>query len=51
MWNPLPAEGKIGRTPLPEWIANESLRILLALARTGAARHPVGRTRWNFPTW
>ncbi|MEH0420049.1 ISL3 family transposase [Streptomyces sp. B21-083] len=51
MWNPLLAEGKIGRTLLTAWIAKESLRNLLALARTGADRHQVGHARWKFLTW
>ncbi len=51
MWNPLLDEGKIGQTLLTAWIAKESLRSLLALARTGADRHQVGHARWKFLTW
>lgn len=51
MWNPLLAEGTAGQTLLTAWIAKESLRNLLALARTGADRHQVGHTRWKFLTW
>ncbi|MFE4424862.1 transposase [Streptomyces sp. NPDC056817] len=51
MWNPLLAEGKIGRILLTAWIAKESLRNLLALARTGADRHRIGHARWKFLTW
>ena len=51
MWNPLLDEGKIGQTLLTAWIAKESLRNLLALARTGADRHQVGHARWKFLTW
>ncbi|MGC9539256.1 ISL3 family transposase [Streptomyces sp. UG1] len=50
MWNPLLAEGKIGRILLTAWIAKESLRNLLALARTGADRHRIGHARWRFLT-
>ena len=42
MWNPLLDEGKTGQTLLTAWIAKESLRTLLALARTGADRHRIG---------
>jgi transposase len=51
MWNPLLAEGRVGQTLLTAWIAKESLRNLLALARTGASRHQVGHARWKFLTW
>ncbi|MGJ5798190.1 ISL3 family transposase [Streptomyces europaeiscabiei] len=51
MWNPLLDEGQIGQTLLIAWIAKESLRNLLALARTGADRHQVGHARWKFLTW
>ncbi|MER5914250.1 ISL3 family transposase [Streptomyces sp. NPDC001982] len=51
MWNPLLGEGKIGQTLLTAWIAKESLRNLLALARTGADRHQLGYARWKFLTW
>jgi len=51
MWNTLLGEGKIGQTLLTAWIAKENLRILLALARTGADRHQVGHARWKFLTW
>ncbi|MDT0467181.1 transposase, partial [Streptomyces gibsoniae] len=51
MWNPLLDEGQIGQTLLTAWIAKESLRNLLALARTGADRHHVGHARWKFLTW
>ncbi|MGW0703820.1 ISL3 family transposase [Streptomyces sp. NPDC002867] len=51
MWNPLLGEGQIGQTLLTAWIAKESLRNLLALARTGADRHQVGHARWKFLTW
>ncbi|MEU2159332.1 ISL3 family transposase [Streptomyces sp. NPDC019396] len=51
MWNPLLDEGQIGQTLLTAWIAKESLRNLLALARTGAARHQVGHARRKFLTW
>jgi transposase len=51
MWNPLPDEGKIGQTLLTAWIAKESLRTLLALARTNADRNQVGHARWKFLTW
>jgi len=51
MWNPLPDEGKTGQTLLTAWIAKESLRTLLALARTGADRHPIGQARYKFLTW
>ncbi|WP_327726159.1 hypothetical protein [Streptomyces europaeiscabiei] len=45
MWNPLLGEGKIGQTLLPAWIPKESLRNLLALARTGTDRHQLGHAR------
>jgi len=51
MWNPLLDEGQIGQTLLTAWIAKESLRNLLALARTGPSRHRVGLARWKFLTW
>ena len=51
MWNPLLDEGKIGQILLTAWIAKESLRTLLALARTGADRHRIGHARWRFLTW
>ncbi|EST21525.1 hypothetical protein N566_27430 [Streptomycetaceae bacterium MP113-05] len=51
MWNPLLSEGRIGQTLLTAWIAKENLRNLLALARTGADRHHIGRARWKFLTW
>jgi transposase len=51
MWNPLLDEGKIGQALLTAWIAKESLRTLLALARTGADRHRIGQARWKFLTW
>src|SRR3954463_4161832 len=51
MWNPLLDEGKIGQTLLSAWIAKESLRTLLALARTGADRHRIGQARYKFLTW
>lgn len=51
MWNPLLDEGKIGQTLLTAWIAKESLRTLLALARTDANRGQVGHARWKFLTW
>ncbi|MEJ8632388.1 ISL3 family transposase [Streptomyces sp. MS2.AVA.5] len=51
MWNPLLDEGKVGQTLLTAWIAKESLRNLLALARTSASRHQVGQARWKFLTW
>lgn len=51
MWNPLLAEGKIGRILLTAWIARKSLRNLLALARTGADRRHIGHARWKFLTW
>jgi transposase len=51
MWNPLLDEGKIGQTLLTAWIAKESLRTLLALARTGADRHRIGQARYKFLTW
>jgi transposase len=51
MWNPLLDEGKIGQMLLPAWIAKESLRTLLAPARTGADRNQVGHARWKFLTW
>ncbi|WP_277994235.1 transposase [Streptomyces sp. MST-110588] len=51
MWNPLPAEGKIGRTLLTARIAKESLCNLLVLARTGANRHRIGHARRKFLTW
>ncbi|MEV6315638.1 transposase [Streptomyces sp. NPDC051776] len=44
-------QGKIGRILLTAWIAKECLRNLLALARTGADRHPIGHARWRFLTW
>jgi transposase len=44
-------EGKIGQTLLTAWIAKESLRNLLALARTGADPHRVGHPRWKVLTW
>ncbi|MEV2215490.1 transposase [Streptomyces sp. NPDC050997] len=50
MWNPLLDEGKIGQTLLTAWIAKESLRTLLALARTDADRNQVGHARWKFLT-
>ncbi|MFB7601163.1 transposase, partial [Streptomyces sp. NPDC056160] len=43
--------GKIGQTLLTAWIAKESLRTLLALARTGADRHRIGQARYKFLTW
>jgi transposase len=51
MWNPLLDEGPIGQTLLTAWIAKESLRTLLSLARTGADREHVGQARWKFLTW
>ena len=51
MWNPLMAEGPIGRTLLIAWIAKENLRSLLALARTGGDRHRVSHAKWRFLTW
>lgn len=51
MWNTPLGEGKIGQRLLTAWIAKESLRNLLALARTGADRHQVGHARWKFLTW
>ncbi|MEU2496011.1 transposase [Streptomyces sp. NPDC007883] len=36
---------------LTAWIAKESLRTLLALARTGADREQVGHARWEFLAW
>ncbi|WP_267893333.1 transposase, partial [Streptomyces kebangsaanensis] len=51
MWNPLLGEGRIGQTLLTSWIAKESLRNLLALARTGADRHQLGHARWKFLAW
>ncbi|MFD4144569.1 ISL3 family transposase [Streptomyces sp. NPDC058572] len=51
MWNALLDEGPISRRLLTAWIAKESLRTLLALARTGADRHQVGHARWKFLTW
>ncbi|MGW8955887.1 ISL3 family transposase [Streptomyces sp. NPDC055709] len=50
MWNTLLEEGEIGQR-LTAWIAKENLRTLLARARTGADRHPVGHARWKFLTW
>lgn len=44
-------EGKIGQTLLTAWIAKESLRNLLALARTGVDPRRVGHARWKFLTW
>lgn len=38
MWNPLLDQEKIGQRLLTAWIAKESLRTLLALARTGSCR-------------
>jgi hypothetical protein len=35
---------------LTAWMARENLRILLALARSGADRHRIGRARWKFLT-
>ncbi|MGW2939340.1 ISL3 family transposase [Streptomyces sp. NPDC001156] len=51
MWNALLDEGQIGQMLLTAWIAKESLRSLLALARTGADRNQVGHARWKFLTW
>ncbi|HKT05378.1 MAG TPA: ISL3 family transposase [Rugosimonospora sp.] len=51
MWNPLLDQGTIGQTLLTAWIAKESLRTLLALARTGADRHRIGQARYKFLTW
>ncbi|MDX3067986.1 hypothetical protein PV518_38500 [Streptomyces sp. ND04-05B] len=51
MWNPLLDEEKIGQTLLTAWIAKESLRTLLALARTGADLHRTGQARYKFLTW
>lgn len=51
MWNTLLSEGKIGQALLTAWIAEENLRTLLALARTGADHHQVGQARWKFLTW
>ncbi|MFF3876600.1 hypothetical protein [Streptomyces sp. NPDC001978] len=48
MWNALLDEGRIGQMLLTAWIAKESLRSLLALARTGADRNQVGHARWKF---
>ena len=45
MWNPPLTEGRIGRTLLTAWIAKESLRNLLSLARTGADHHRIGHAR------
>ncbi len=44
-------EEQIGQTLLTAWIAKESRRNLLALARTGADRHQVGHARWKFLSW
>ncbi|MFJ6662230.1 transposase, partial [Streptomyces sp. NPDC091377] len=43
--------GSNGQTPLTAWIAKESLRTLLGLARTGADRHRIGHARYKFLTW
>jgi len=51
MWNPLLDEGPIGQRLLTAWIAKESLRTLLALARADADREQVGHARWKFLTW
>ncbi|MGI5144090.1 ISL3 family transposase [Streptomyces sp. CA-106110] len=51
MWNPLLDEGPIGQRLLTAWIAKESLRTLLALARTSADREQIGHARWKFLTW
>ncbi|MCY0924513.1 ISL3 family transposase, partial [Streptomyces sp. H27-G5] len=53
MWNPLLDEGPIGQTLLTAWIAKESLRTLLALARTGTGtdHEQAGHARWKFLTW
>lgn len=51
MCNPLRAEGRVGQTLLPVWIAKESLRNLLVLARTGASRHHVGHAHGKFFAW
>ncbi|MGX4692333.1 ISL3 family transposase [Streptomyces sp. JNUCC 63] len=51
MWNPLLGEGKTGQTLLTARIAKESLRNLLALARTGADRHQLDHARFKFLTW
>ncbi|MFF3159897.1 transposase [Streptomyces sp. NPDC057910] len=51
MWNPLLDEGPLGQRLLTAWIAKESLRTLLALARTCADRQQVGHARWKFLTW
>ena len=51
MWNPLLDEGPTGQTLLTAWTAKESLRTLLALARTGADREQAGHLRWKFLTW
>jgi len=48
MWNALLDEGPIGQRLLTAWIAKESPRTLLALARTGADR--VSHARWKFLT-
>ncbi|MGI5139257.1 ISL3 family transposase [Streptomyces sp. CA-106110] len=51
MWNPLLDQGSIGQRLLTAWIAKESLRTLLALARTSAVREQIGHARWKFLTW
>lgn len=48
--NTLPGEGRTGQTLLTAWIAEENLRNLPALARTGAGHHQVGHARWKFLT-
>ncbi|GGS93551.1 hypothetical protein GCM10010254_11940 [Streptomyces chromofuscus] len=51
MRNALMDAGQIGMTLLTAWIAQERLRDLLALARTGANRERFGHLRWKFLTW
>ncbi|MFE9139611.1 transposase [Streptomyces sp. NPDC007355] len=51
MWKALLDEAQIGQTLLTAWIAKESLRSLLALARTDADRNQVGHARWKLLTW
>lgn len=51
LWNTLVDLGDEGATILSAWIAKEQLRALLALARTGPARHLISQRLTRFYTW
>ncbi|MER7960197.1 transposase, partial [Streptomyces sp. NPDC096030] len=51
MWNPLLDAGPTGQRLLTPWIAKESLRTLLALARTHADREQTGHAKRKSLTW